>query len=418
MGILDRFFAKKVKPDETRVSLSEVEELISKKIRSDFESLRDAMKAEHDAMIATADIMKSQVNVLEQAKYPERTYPIIISKSNVSRKNFVTKMNLLVSQIKKPVGQDMDLVLDFYSGLGKAVASINSETIKDYAFLKILFEKEGKDVVETFKQILEESRRADETLMPLRRSIEIALTARSLLAEISRMRENIGGDDIRKMDVDILGKEESLREIEAKLKDLTGGSDWKSAIEIQENSDRMRSTLNEKRREFENHVDSIEIPLKKYKRLSEDRLLDDYISKSFDSAICEDPRGEKMLSWLSKIKVMIIEGEMDIKDRDKTLTSIDRIKESNLIGKSFQDYICAAEALKRNEEKASSLEAVKSKTALDVEMNRLKAQIEQAISDRRKAEEISGIVGQRRSENIKKLEGMLCDIFGKKTSVE
>jgi hypothetical protein len=417
MGILDRFFAKKEEAGKA-IAIGSVRESISSKIRNDYESIEGTLRKERESMLDLAGTMQVYVNILDQAKYPERTYPIIISKSNVSRKNFITKMNLLISQMKKPLGDDMDSVLDFYGNLGKMIDAINSETIKDYAFLKMLFEKEGKDVVDTFRQISDSNARIQEMLKGIRISKEQMSKTDEVLDEISNISEELDRDDLGKMDSAIVERQNDLVKVEKDSEELVKGDEWKGIVGLQEKAVKAKELMAAKRREFERIVDVIEGPLKRYKKFAGSHILDDYISKSFDSVICEDPRGERILVLLKNVNAMITEGKMEIKDREQVLKKIGELSENNAIGKIIQEYLLACEEVKDATEKASSSQTMKRKLGLDSELERLRKQIEDMKSDRKKTEEIIKTIKERKAQKTDQLEEILYQIFKKRIKIE
>jgi len=193
LGWLDRIFGKRKEEgfEETKISLGEVEDFLANKMKKDFEPLKESAKKEYANLQIVADTMQDQLKILIQAPYSERTYPILIRKSVGSRKSFVYKMRNLVRQIQKPIGEDMASILNFHNKTAKLINVTNAKTVKEYAFLKELFEKEAEKVLQSFSQITEIDKRLGNIVKEFTESNAQSLKAQELAAEVLKLTEEL-----------------------------------------------------------------------------------------------------------------------------------------------------------------------------------------------------------------------------------
>jgi hypothetical protein len=190
LGWLDDIFGKKEeKAEEIKISLKEAEDFISNKIKKDFEPLKESVKKEYVNFQLVSKTMQNQLKALEQATYPERTYPALVSRSVGSRKSFIGKMDFLIRKLQKPIGEDMKSILDFYEETDKLINITNTETIKEYALLKILFEKEGKEVLQSFRQIFEINSNLGEIIKEIKDYNSKLLKTKESVSEILKLTE-------------------------------------------------------------------------------------------------------------------------------------------------------------------------------------------------------------------------------------
>jgi hypothetical protein len=420
MSFLDRIFERKrdEEPEEKRISLKDLEDSMAKKVKIDFEPLKEAAKKEYANLQLLATSMQNQLKILENATYPERTYPVIISKSVGSRKSFISKMNFLINQIKKPIGEDMKSILEFYDETNKLINITNAETTKEYAFLKILFEKDGKEVVHNFSQIVEANKNLGEIVKKIRDSNSELLKSKEGVAEVLRLTEYLKKDEVRRLEELIKDSEEKIKKIENEIEKLISSDEWKAFLEMQRVKEELKTKMENKKSDFMTSMSKIEIPLKRYKLYVEKRIMDEYIQKSFDSILYEDPKGEILMSVLKDMKIRIIEGEMKLKDSDKFMTIINDFKENNTVGRIIEDYSRLSEDLKSQEEKISLQRVSKRKNYLESEFSRLKREIEELKNDRKIAEERMKKMQANREQKIKELENLLQNVYGQKILLE
>ena len=414
-GILGK---KEEKTEETKISLKEAEDFIANKIKKDLESLKDSIKNEYKNLQTITNTMREQLKILEQATYPERTYPILISKSLGSKKSFVNKMNFLVKQLQKPIGENMTSFLNFYDETDRLINTTNVETIKEYAFLKILFEKEGKEVLQSFRQIFEINSNLGKIVKEIREYNSKLLKTKDDVSEISKLTEELKKNEVNKLDKMFEMKEDEIKKIEKEMEKMLCSDEWKAFLEMQRIRDELKTKMENKKSEFIEYMSKLEVPLKKYRWSVENKTLDNYVLKSFDSILYEDPKGEALMSVLRDIKIKMIEGEMKLKDSDKFLAIIDNMKENNVIGNVIQEYLRLSKELKEQEEKIETQETSKRKIKLEDEVSRLKKELEEIKDERKRAEERTKKMKSDKEQKIKEIEELLENVSGKRTLLE
>jgi len=420
MGFLDWVFNKKEKDyirndaEEAKILLKDVETFVSNKIKKDFESLKEPIKEKYASLNLVSNIMKNQLKVLEEATYPEGTYTVLINKAVGNRKSFLEKMSFLIKQIQRPIGNDVKSILTFYEEIDKLINITNIETTKEYAFLKILFEKEGKEVVQSFRQIIEINNKISDILRGLKESNLKLLKINEVVLEVSKLSEELKKNEVYELDNKSKEDEDRIKEIENELEKLHYSDDWKAFLEMNRVKEELKLRVENKRSDFVNKISKLEVPLKKYKWLFEKGILNLYIEKSLESILREDPKSEAFMSAVKDMKIKIIEGKMELKDSKKFMSFIEDIIENNTIGKVIEDYKSLSQELKNQEEKISSQEVSKRKIKLESEMKGLKKEIEDIKEDKKRAEERFKRIQANKEQKIKELEELLYYIFGKK----
>ncbi len=421
MSWLDRIFGKKEEErfEETKMSLKEVEDFLANKMKKDFEPFKKSAKKEYGNLQLVADTMQDQLKSLIQAPYSERTYPILIRKSVGSRKSFVYKMRSLVKQIQKPIGEDMTSILNFHNETAKSINITNTKTLREYAFVKELFEKEAKKVLQSFRQIVEIDKKLGNIVKEFIESNAQLLKVQEVAAEVLKLTEEL------KKKNETNGLEKMLKEIgnknkkiEDELKKLLDSNEWKTFLGMQRIREDMKTSLQNKKSDFIQSVTKVEKPLKKYKWSVENKILDDYAQHSFESILSEDPKGEVFMSAIKDMKIKIIEGKMDLKDSDKCLAVIERMIEDNTIGKILEEYLKLSEELRNQEEKIALQEVPKRKSNLETEMSKLKREMEEIKAEKERVEERRKRMQTDKEQKLKELENLLNDVAGKRILLE
>jgi len=180
----------------------------------------------------------------------------------------------------------------------------------------------------------------------------------------------------------------------------------------------LKIKMENKKSEFMEYMSKLEVPLKKYKWSIENKILDNYILKSFDSVLYEDPKGEALMSVLRDMKIKIIEGEMKLKGSDKFLAVIDSVKENNAIGNVIQEYLRLSEELKEQEEKIDAQEISKRKIKLEGEVSSLKKEMEEIKDEGKRVEERTKRMQSSKEHKIKEIEELLENVYGKRILLE
>lgn len=415
LGWLDKTFGKKEERiEEFKIQLSEVESFLRSKMEKEFEPLKDSIKKEHANLQLIADDMQNQLKILEDATYPEKTYPIIIRRSVGSRKSFVDKMGFLIRQLQKPTGEDIDSILSFHEEIDKLINVVNLETVKDYASVKILFEREGKEVVQTFFQMVEIDNRLGNMLKDFKESNLKTLKAKELVVDISELTQELDRNESSKLENTLREAEEEEKRIGDELEKLPESDEWKNLLEMRNIQEETRQKMKNRKADLISYLSQVELPLKKYNWSVKNRVLDCYLQKSFDLILSEDTRGEAFKSALKEIKVKILENELNLKDSDKFLDIISKMIEDNTVGKMISEYLEISEEIKKREEKIASQEILKRKNDMENDARRLKKGVWELKNEKETAEKRKKEALEEKEQKLEELKTILKDFSGKR----
>lgn len=428
MGWLDRIFGKKGRKDdeeerfeETKMSLKEVESFLADRMRKDFEPLRQTAKREHANLQATAATMKDQLKALTEAVYSEMTYPMLVRKAVGSRKTFAHKMELVVRQIQKPIGEDAESIIDFHNETAKLINVTNAKTVKEYAFTKELFEKEAEKVFQSFRKITEIDKRLGTAVKEFMKSNRQLLKAQRIAAEVSDLAEELkrrNETNGSEPDKTLKEMEDKIKKAEEDLKKLIDSGEWRSFQNMQKAADDMKTAFQDKRSEFVRAAAKLEAPLKKYNWSAKKRVLGYYARQSLESVLAEDPKGEAFMSALKDIKAKIAEGEMELKDKGKFIAVIETMIQENTIGNILEEYSDLSEGLRDHVAKIESHDAPKKKSILEDEMNRLKTEMQEVKAESKDAEERRERMQEDKEQKLKELKNLMDDVTGKRILLE
>jgi hypothetical protein len=420
MGFLERIFGKKKeeKFEEKKMSLKEVEDFLSGKLKKDFEPLKESVKKEYENLQAAAIVMQDQLKILEHSPYSGENDTMLIRKAVGSRKSFVNKMKSLAQQMQKPMGDDMNSILSFQKEVASIIDETDKKTVTEYAFLKELFEKEAEKVIESFRQISNIGNELENMLKKFTESNAGLLKAQEIVSELIRLNEEMEEKNLGKLEKDMKELEEKRKTAEDDLKKLTGSDEWKTFLGMERTREELKEKLQNKKSEFVQCIAKVEKPLKKHQWSAENKILNHYSQGSFESVLSEDPRGEVFLSAIKEIRTKIAEGKMDLKDSGKFAAVIEEMVDSDTMHKILEEYSSISEDLIGREEKIELQEIPKRKSELESEANKLRREAEEIKTEIKRYEERRKRMQADKGQKLKELENLLADIEGKKILLE
>jgi len=310
MSWFSKIFEKKQKEnkEKIRMSLKDVDDFLRDRFKKEYEPLENSTKRqieeEYENLQQVVEKMKSQVKILKEAPYSESNDSIIIRKAVGSRKSFVNKMEMLIAQIQKPIGIDMNSMINFHNETAKLINITNAKTVKEYAFLKELFRDEGKKIIETFHQIIEIDRKIGTIIKEFKNSNPELLEAKEILADILNSTQRLlkNENKIHELDRTLEKAKDKNEKIENELKKLLNSSDWKIFLQAQKSREQIKMLMQNKKTNFIELIAKLEKPLKKYNWSVKNKILDNYIHLSFESILAEDPKGQIFMSQIKNMK--------------------------------------------------------------------------------------------------------------------
>jgi hypothetical protein len=327
-------------------------------------------------------------------------------------------VRFLVIQLKSPMGDGMSSIINFFEENHRLVNATNIETTKEYAFLKILFEKEGKEVVKSFRQIVDIDNRVGGMLEKRIESNSKFLRIKDIINNLYRFSQEIEKNEVGYIDSKLKEDEDMIKSIESELEKITREDDWKSVLDMQRVADGLKARMQSKESEFMYQISKLEVPIKKYRRSVESKVLDEYIQRSLEQVLYVDPRGKALMVALKSIREELKNGKMSLKDKDEIAILVDSAIENNTIGKIIEDYSKLSLELKAQEEKISSQEVLKRKLILEGEINRLKAMIDGTNSHKKETEDRYKRMHESMNQKAKEIERLLQEIIGEKVSLD
>ncbi|MCD6226430.1 MAG: hypothetical protein J7J93_01390 [Candidatus Aenigmarchaeota archaeon] len=426
MSWFSKIFEKKQKEnkEKIRMSLKDVDDFLRDRFKKEYEPLENSTKRqieeEYENLQQVVEKMKSQVKILKEAPYSESNDSIIIRKAVGSRKSFVNKMEMLIAQIQKPIGIDMNSMINFHNETAKLINITNAKTVKEYAFLKELFRDEGKKIIETFHQIIEIDRKIGTIIKEFKNSNPELLEAKEILADILNSTQRLlkNENKIHELDRTLEKAKDKNEKIENELKKLLNSSDWKIFLQAQKSREQIKMLMQNKKTNFIELIAKLEKPLKKYNWSVKNKILDNYIHLSFESILAEDPKGQIFMSQIKNMKKDMLDKKINFKNNDKFLAIIEEMIENNEIERILQEYSNLSENLKIQEEKITSNSISKRKRNLEIEINKSKKQIQEIINEKERIRNEIKSIQIDREHKLKKLEELLNVISNKKIFLE
>ena len=420
MGFLDRIFRKKKeeKFEEKRMSLKEVEEFLSEKLKKDFEPIRESARKEYENLQSVSIAMQEQLKILEHSPYSGENDMMLIRKAVGSRKSFVNKMKGLAQQMQKPMRDDINSILNFQKEAASAIDETDRKTVTEYAFLKELFEKEAEKVIESFRQISEVNKRLGSTLERFMGLNSKLLEAQEIAAGLIEMNEEMIEKKVENLEGELKEVEEEIKKEENDLQKLAEGDEWKNFLEMQKVREELKEKLQNKKSEFVQSVAKVDKPLKKYQWSAENKILNLYSKGSVDSVLTEDPKGEVFLSAMKEIRTKIAERKIDLKDSGKFSAVMEEMIDNDTMNKILEEYSRLSEELRSQEEKIELQEIPKRKGEIENYISKLRRDSEEIKNEIERFDERMKRMQADKEQKIKELESLLSDVEGKKILLE
>jgi hypothetical protein len=388
---LEKIFGKKEEPVEELpkkqdFNIEDAEKVLSENFNESFQSFnKDANKIYKEMQPIITNIQKN-LKDLGKAKYKDKVDPQLLQNVIGHRKSFIHKMEVMLEKARKPMEKDFDSIIEFNKSLHSSVSDVNMKAVKDYHFLKILFEKEVKKTLENFKTLNKTSDKLTELVKENKEKLSLINNAQKELKSLK--------DEIKDLDK----TEKSLKTLENKLSDLKSKQD--SLKKDLENFDKRKDWIDlqqllEKRKATEEKISNLKSvilqetsrinkPLRKFKNLidrgivkiKEEETLERSVDSIVDTLIKEkDPKS--MTFIVKKIQENISNGKIELKDKEKTLDEIENILKNNLFESFVKDYISLTKDLKKLEKNITNHKSSILKKKLKDQIKNTKKQIEE-----------------------------------------
>lgn len=385
MSFLEKIFGKK--EEEQVFRIEDAEGLLSRNFDEKFQTFKEDSSKIYQEMQSVAANMQKSLKDFLKAEFNGPVDYQLLQNVIAHRKSFIQKMEIMIEQIKEPMQPSLDSILEFSKSSSLAILEANEKTVKDYYFLKELFERESESSIENFK-ILGKISNNFENLISNRK--ENLLSVRNAQDELQSIKEEAAT---------LNQAEEYIKTLNSKLSDLAleqnnfrdgldkfkKGEDWLHYNELLEKRGKLEEEVFGIKSEMLQEISQIEKPLKKFKNLVDkgivkienEKNLKKYAESTFDSLI-EEKNSENINSILKIVQNSIYEGRIELKDREKTLAELKWVVENNVFGNSLEKYILLKEDSEKLKKDIDEQKAFSIKNELENKIEDIERQIEMA----------------------------------------
>jgi len=387
---LERIFGKK---EETReqvfnkqvFSIEDAENFLSTNFDERFQTFKeDASKIYEEMQPVMVNMQKSLENLV-RVDFKEQVDSELLQNVIAHKKSFVQKMEIMIEKIKKPMQSDLDSILEFNKYISSAISETNMKTVKDYHFLKILFEKEAQKTFENFKILSNKSDNFETLINSNKENLFSIRNAQKDLQSIKEETRNLNQIEglLKTFNIklsDLKSKHDSLKEDLKKFKD---GKDWIHFNNLLEKKKIMEEKVSNLKSQIPQNTSQINKPLRKFKNLVDngivkiqnEKILKKYVESTLD-ALIEEKNPKTIRLILEMVQKNISEGKIELKDKEKTMIEINRILDDNLFENFLKKYLLLMEDLEKLEEDITAHRASNIKNKMESQIEDVKRDIE------------------------------------------
>ena len=390
LSFLERIFGKK---EETReqvfnkqvFSIEDAENFLSTNFDERFQTFKeDASKIYEEMQPVMVNMQKSLENLV-RVDFKEQVDSELLQNVIAHKKSFVQKMEIMIEKIKKPMQSDLDSILEFNKYISSAISETNMKTVKDYHFLKILFEKEAQKTFENFKILSNKSDNFETLINSNKENLFSIRNAQKDLQSIKEETRNLNQIEglLKTFNIklsDLKSKHDSLKEDLKKFKD---GKDWIHFNNLLEKKKIMEEKVSNLKSQIPQNTSQINKPLRKFKNLVDngivkiqnEKILKKYVESTLD-ALIEEKNPKTIRLILEMVQKNISEGKIELKDKEKTMIEINRILDDNLFENFLKKYLLLMEDLEKLEEDITAHRASNIKNKMESQIEDVKRDIE------------------------------------------
>jgi hypothetical protein len=384
LSFLERIFGKKEETTEQVFSIEDVENFLLTNFGGISQTFKeDASKIYKEMQPVVVNMQKSLDNLL-RVDFKERVDSQLLQNVIGHRKSFAHKMEVMIEKIKKPMQSNLDSILEFNESISSAISEANNKTVKDYHFLKILFEKEVQKTFENFKILSEKSNNFESLINSNKENLFSIRSAQSELQSIKEETRNLNQikEHLKTLNAklsDLKSEHDSLKEDLEKFKN---GKDWLHFNELLEKKKIIEEKVSSLKSQILQDTSQINKPLRKFKNLVdkgvvkiEDKKIPKYVDSTLD-ALIEEKKPETIRSILEMVQKNISEGRIKLKDKEKTMVGIKRILDNNLFEDFLKKYLLLKKDLEKLREDITAHTASRIKNKMENQMEDIERDIE------------------------------------------
>ena len=417
MRFFEKLFGKReenevVEPTEEVFDIETVTNLLKKKYDENIQHLSVEFKAAYEEIQLALGNFKESLSILEKANFNEPLDSVSLQMATSQRRSFINKMNIMISQLNKPLDSSLDSIIEYQRSSLLSVKEADEHALKEF----IMFEQvlnESKAVFEDFKSVFNATKNFSDMVSKKKELLNPINDAED---ELDSLKKNIEYIQNNKKEIDEHNKrmmelKKRLESEEENLRKLEESDEWNEFNRLIERKKELDSNISEVRVKISQNFSKIEKPLKKFQYLvkvekegvDDKKMLNKYLDSPVD-ALIETENFSFINSTLERVKSNISSDKIDLKDKDKALSDIDWMVKNNIFEELVTKHNSMIEEMKKLEESIK-----------EQDVNRLKSEIESRIEQSNKEiQEITTEI-ERNKRQIEKLE---VSVQEKKTSLE
>lgn len=382
---MERIFRKKEEAKEQVFSIEDAESFLSKIFDEKFQSLKEDVDKIYQEMQSVAANMRESLKILADATFSGPVDSELLQNVIAHRKSFIHKMKIMIEQIKRPMQSNFDSILEFNRSISSSISETDSRTVKDYIFLKELFEKEAKSSIEDFKR-LSKLLRDFENL--INNNKEVILSIRNFQNGLQSIKEernilNQAEEHLKNLDARLSNVSSNYENVKEDLEKFKSGEEWTHFNELLNKKKSIEEDISSLKSQILRDISRIERPLKKFKNLVDNKIvkidnakvLGKYVNSTLD-ALIEEKNPEAIKSILEMVQDKISDGKIELKDKEKSLDEIRWVIENNIFENFLDDYISLVSDLEKLDKNISEQKAPSMKTDMENRIKDLERQVE------------------------------------------
>jgi predicted DNA-binding protein len=404
---LERIFGKKEEAEEQVLSkqvfsIEDAENFLSMNFDEKSQTFKEDASKIYEEMQPVVVNMKKSLDDLVKANFNGQVDSELFQNVIAHRKSFVQKMEIMIEKIKKPMQSDLNSILEFNKSISSAISETDTKTVKDYHFLKILFEREAKKTFENFK-ILNKASNNFESL--INNNKENLFSIRNAQSELQSIKEETGNlnqieEHLKTLNTKLSDLKSEYDSLKEDLEKFNNDKDWLHFNKLLEKKKITEEKISSLKSQILQDLYVINKPLRKFKNLvdkgvekiEDEKILKKCIDSTLD-ALIEEKNPEKIRLILEMVQKNISEGRIELKDKEKTMFEIKRILNNNLFENFLKEYILLMGDLKKLEENITTNKTLDIKNKIESQIEDIERDIEMARLEIEK--------GKKQEEKIK-----------------
>jgi len=377
--IVEQIFSNQV------FSIEDTENFLSTNFNESFQIFKkDANKIYEEMQPIATNIQKS-LKDLVKSEFKDQVDHQLLQNVIAHRKSFAHKMKIMTEKIKKPMGLDLDSILKFNKSISSAISEASIKTVKDYHFLKILFEKEAQKTFKDFKILSKTSNNFENLVNSNKKNLLSIRNAQSKLQLIKEEIKNLSQieKDLKNLNIKFSNLKSKHDSLKKDLEKFKNGKEWihfnelleKKKITEEEISGlksqilQDTSRINKLLRKFKNLVDRGVVKIKSEKNLKK------YVDSTLDTLI-EEKNPKTIRSILEMVQKNISEGNINLKNKKKTIVEIKQILDNNLFEDFLKKYLLLTKDLEKLRENTSTHTTLTTKNKIENQIEHVEKDIE------------------------------------------